>query len=256
MVYLDCAPMVGMMTTEGVRSANIEGMIQQMKDEVPTMKGELLEEPKAVETAELYLKVADTVRAEGKTIGRLRAVRLIGGTAVTVVAAVTSEDAKVRERILGEVEKGLLGKIRVAKWEGKEVGVGKTGMKFVAPAGYEAEVRDVAEGVVAVLTNKKYPDRKIVVTVAGNGDKAVELESGEMKLAGEIGGGGEWEVCVDGRYQRRVRRVGGPDLGRWVQETRQIKAGGKVVAVGMVCPPHEEEEAARDADEVAGSLLR
>lgn len=283
LVALTVQPQRGLLTLPAVRKQVVDDLLEQLRREGKAMGAEVLKPAAIADEPGLYCRVVDTVRTESGTYHRSRAMRLVADQVLSTLTAVNDPDEGRRTKLMKEAEEKLLRGAEVDR-EGMKRGAGakakvesvvakKAEVKFTVPEGYTAKTEDVAEGVLAVLTDGKNPLRRVTVTVvriappaggaggagAGGGEelesaateKAVELESTKLALSEPIG---EFEAAIDTRFLKRQRRVGGSPESQWASDTRQVQVGERLVSVAMSAPLEDEERTAIDADAVAESV--
>jgi hypothetical protein len=283
LVALSTVKQRGLLTSPAVHKQVLEDVLERLRQEGKAMKAEVLSPAASVTEPGLYCKGVDTIRTEGGTYGRSRAMRLLSDQVITSFVAVNDRDEGTRKRLLADAEARLIRAVEVDREWGQRAGgagkakvvvttVKKAGVQFVVPEGLSAKVDDAAEGVVAVLVDAKNPLRRVTVTVvpvsrpAAQGqqqpaageelesaaiEKAIELETGKLALAEPIG---EFEAAIDSRFIKRQRRTGGSPESQWASDTRQVRVGEKIVSVAMSAPLEDEERTAQDADSVAESV--
>ncbi|MFN4243711.1 MAG: hypothetical protein ACK4PI_10800 [Tepidisphaerales bacterium] len=290
LAVLTVEPSRGRPTVPAVRARVVEQLKAAMAEEARAAGMTVVEPPAEVADETVYVKVVDRVRVRGRERSRLRAVRLVGNWAVTLHAAADHPDADTRRALLERAKGALLGAVRLPGPRGGEarpgsragesaaervVVVREAGLRLMVPPGYRAELTGAAEGVVAVFTHAEDARRRLVVTVvpltslpgdgAGGGrggelsrevlltaaDRAVELETPRLGLPTPVG---EWEVALDSRFLRRMRREAGDELAKVVSDTRQLRLDRAVVSVAMSCFEEDEDEVAGLADQLAETL--
>lgn len=284
LAVLTVEPSRGRPTVPAVRVRVVEQLKAAMAEEARAAGMTVVEPPAEVADDTVYIKVVDRVRVRGRERSRLRAVRLVGNWAVTLHAAAEHPDADTRRALLERAKGALLVAVRLPGPRGGEARPGgrageaggergvvarEAGLRLVVPPGYRVELTGAAEGVVAVLTHAEDARRRLVVTVvplasprAGEAgpsrdvlltaaDRAVELETPRLGLPAPVG---EWEVALDSRFLRRMRREAGDELAKVVSDTRQLRLDRAVVSVAMSCFEEDEDEVAGLADQLAETL--
>lgn len=285
---LELAPAGAGASTPAARKKRLDELLEQLREEGRRLGAEVLVPAAVVDDPALHLRVEHTLRIDGRTLERVKAVRLVGGWSATLTATAEDTSGETRDRLLARACETLLGKIEPSAPAAASAPrpsatatrpavtvLKRAGLRFSIPAGYVARVEDLPEGVVAYLTHPDRPLRRITLTAvrivpatggAGAGvsdelvlsacDRAIELETPRLGLGEPVG---EFETVVDSRYVRRQRRTGGGTAtggggGGWVSDTRQLRLGLVVVSVAMACPAPDETPTARDADSLADSV--
>jgi len=253
--------------TDSIRQKLAQAIGKKIRDDLKSNGYESVLPPRIDEDPDLFLRIHDRFRAGDHEIDRLHLYRSIGLNLLMISVSTWSDSAQSNAEAFDIARQTLLSAqlqtaIEPTTQPSEPISLLQAGLRVTPPAGWNMDLHDAPEGLVATFTDPRFPDNKILLLIQpipedirNNLDARAALinqldQSAQSIYKPESGRPGDVRQINDRRFIRKtITQHHLPD-GRVEVACRMIRADQVLVEVISISRSEQSRLVMRLADEL------